>query len=219
MSVKLVGWTSAEGQSLDEFVAYVARVSNPGNQHNADTAARLLSYLIRNQHWSPFEMASICVEINTTRDIARQILRHRSFSFQEFSQRYAATTLLTPMAESLREARMQDGKNRQNSLSTEDAELHADWLAKQREVRQAAAKAYIWALEKGIAKEVARALLPEGLTSSRLYMSGTLRSWIHYVELRTQPETQKEHRQIAQACAETISEVFPLIKQFVWGEE
>lgn len=219
MNVSLLSWTRALSgrveMGLEEYVAMVARVSNPGNQHNNDTASRLIDYLIDHEHWSPFEMANVCLEINTTRDIARQILRHRSFSFQEFSQRYAATTLLTPITEPVREARMQDAKNRQNSVETDDAELNAEWLARQREARQAAAKAYIWALERGIAKEVARAVLPEGLTSSRLYMNGTLRSWIHYVHLRTQPDTQKEHREIAAQCAEVIAKVFPKIKEFV----
>lgn len=216
MSVKLVSWTQdMSGRSLEEYVAYVARVSNPGNQSNHETSSRLIDYLIDHEHWSPFEMASICLEITTTRDIARQILRHRSFSFQEFSQRYAATTLLTPITEPLREARMQDRANRQNSLPVASDELKAEWLAQQRQARQAAARAYVWALEQGIAKEVARAVLPEGLTTSRLYMHGTVRSWIHYIALRTKPETQKEHREIAVACAEAIAGVFGKIKEFV----
>ena len=214
--VELISWTQdMSGRSLEEYIAYVARVSNPGNQVNAENSVRLIDYLIDHEHWSPFEMASICLSVTTTRDIARQMLRHRSFSFQEVSQRYAATTLLTPMAEPVREARMQDRANRQNSLPVASEELAAEWLAQQRQARQAAAKAYVWALEQGIAKEVARAVLPEGLTTSRLYMSGTVRSWIHYIALRTKPETQKEHREIAVECAKAIAKVFPKIEEFV----
>ena len=193
--------------SVKEFVAYVARVSNPSNQANHLTAGKLLKYLAKHQHWSPFEMASIVMEIETTRDIARQILRHRSFSFQEFSQRYADPT--TDLGFENREARLQDMKNRQNSIDVEDDELQNMWRIHQQVVTNAAQNAYRWAMENGIAKEQARAVLPEGNTISRLYMSGSLRSWIHYCVLRMGPETQKEHREIAQACCDEILSVFP----------
>ena len=208
MKAKLFSHTQdAEGRSLMEQVAYVARVSNPANQANNDTADRLISYLIKHHHWSPFEMVSACLEIQTTRDIARQMLRHRSFTFQEFSQRYAEAT----EAPVYREARMQDMTNRQNSTDTADEGLQIQWAREQRAVHAAAGRAYAWALGRGIAKEVARAVLPEGITQSRLYMSGTLRSWIHYIQLRTGPETQREHRAVALACAEALAGVFPMI--------
>lgn len=192
----------------DELVAYMARVSNPENQDNPDSA-RLISYLIKHKHWSPFEMVGACVEINTTRDIARQILRHRSFHFQEFSQRYADASLLGDMVE--RECRMQDTKNRQNSLECVDDLDAIAWSAEQREVWDTAKHYYEIALANGIAKEQARALLPEGLTPSRMYMHGTLRDWIHYIEVRTDPSTQKEHRLIAQAIADVLRAEFPAV--------
>ena len=196
-----------EAMSVNEFIAYVARVSNPGNQMNAETAPKLLKYLAKNAHWSPFEMVSICMEIDTTRDIARQILRHRSFSFQEFSQRYADPT--KDLGFVWREARMQDLKNRQNSIETEDGQLQQDWADKQDQLLDMTKECYNWAIEKGIAKEQARAVLPEGLTQSRMYMNGTLRSWIHYCELRMENGTQKEHREIATMAWEEIIKIFP----------
>lgn len=192
----------------DELVAYMARVSNPENQDNPDSA-RLISYLIRHKHWSPFEMVSACVEINTTRDIARQILRHRAFHFQEFSQRYADASLLGDMVE--RECRLQDVKNRQNSIECFDGVLSNNWNAMQYRVWHRAVVSYKAALDDGIAKEQARALLPEGLTPSRMYMHGTLRDWIHYIEVRTDPSTQKEHRLIAQAIADVLRVEFPAV--------
>lgn len=206
MSVKLIAYTQPvieEITNLTEFIAYVARVSNPDNQLNTETSGRLLKYLVKHSHWSPFEMASATMEIRTTRDIARQILRHRSFSFQEFSQRYAvAQNFVT------REARLQDTKNRQNSIENTDSMLNAEWNFRQNESINITRKNYAWALANGIAKEQARALLPEGLTESVIYMAGTLRSWIHYIELRSGPETQKEHREIAVACEKELSRVF-----------
>ena len=188
----------------EHFLAYVARVSNPANQNNQQTADRLIRYLISHKHWSPFEMVQVVIEINTTRDIGRQILRHRSFAFQEFSQRYAiATQFLT------REARLQDNKNRQNSISTSDIKLRKRWEFTQRCIQWASQKAYSWALKKGIAKEQARAVLPEGMTVTRMYMSGTLRSWIHYCQLRCANGTQLEHMQVAQAAWAAIGEYFP----------
>jgi thymidylate synthase (FAD) len=184
--------------TVDEFVAYVARVSNPGNQTNTLTAAKLLKYLAKHKHWSPFEMVHIVMEINTTRDIARQILRHRSFTFQEFSQRYADAT--RSLGFSHREARLQDTKNRQNSIEVDDVELDRQWKAKQANIINYVSRAYDWAIENGIAKEQARAVLPEGLTNSRMYMTGSLRSWIHYCQLRAANGTQKEHREIAIDC-------------------
>ena len=193
--------------SIDEFIAYVARVSNPSNQMNSETAPKLLRYLAKHKHWSPFEMVSICMEIETTRDIARQILRHRSFSFQEFSQRYADPT--KDLGFVIREARLQDEKNRQNSVETDNGQLHQDWADYQSTVLDEARIAYVWAIQNGIAKEQARAVLPEGLTQSRMYMNGTLRSWIHYCELRMGIETQKEHREIATMAWEEITKIFP----------
>lgn len=192
-----------------DLLAYCARVSNPANQANTETAPRLLTYLVRNRHWSPFEMASMTVEITTTRDIARQILRHRSFSFQEFSQRYAAVQA-PPV---LREARMQDVKNRQASNETEDIELQEWWAAAQEHAAEVASFHYEDALKRGIAKEVARAVLPEGLTESVLYMAGTIRSWIHYCQLRTEAGTQKEHREVALACQGVLLEQFPALQE------
>lgn len=189
----------------DGLVAYVARVSNPDNQMNFATGPKLLKYLVENKHWSPFEMVHATMEIETTRDIARQILRHRSFSFQEFSQRYAVAEDTTVE----REARLQDKANRQNSISTSDVELHEYWRMAQYQVAQAARNVYEDALRRGIAKEVARAVLPEGLTVTRLYMAGSLRSWVHYIQLRTEAGTQKEHRQVAQACLEELRKAFP----------
>jgi thymidylate synthase (FAD) len=203
-----------EGLSdIQELVAYCARVSNPSNQFNAGTSAKLIKYLIAHQHWSPLEMVSVCLEITTTRDIARQMLRHRSFSFQEFSQRYADPT--KDLSFILRDARLQDTSNRQNSIETDDALLQRRWMEKQKFVIDAAKDAYSWAIEHGIAKEQARAVLPEGNTVSRLYMNGTLRSWIHYIQLRAANGTQKEHMEIAKACAHVIAEIFPLTTEFV----
>lgn len=197
--------------NAQELVAYCARVSNPSNQLNTETSEKLIRYLIKHQHWSPLEMVSACLEIEVTRDIARQILRHRSFSFQEFSQRYAVADL----GFEFKEARLQDTTNRQNSLETNDAGLQHNWETQQDYVIAAAQKTYRWALEKGIAKEQARAVLPEGLTVSRLYMQGTLRSWLHYIELRSGPETQKEHRAVAVACAQALESIFPMITEFL----
>jgi thymidylate synthase (FAD) len=199
-----------DGSSVDEFIAYVARVSNPSNQNNKETAPKLLRYLAKHKHWSPFEMVSICMEIETTRDIARQILRHRSFSFQEFSQRYADPTNDLGFVE--REARLQDQKNRQNSIETDDTALQQQWESYQRDVIRKVTGAYQWAAENGIAKEQARAVLPEGLTVSRMYMNGTLRSWIHYCQLRMGVETQKEHREVATDAWYQITAQFPSLK-------
>jgi thymidylate synthase (FAD) len=199
-----------------DLVAYCARVSNPSNQSNTETSEKLINYLIKWKHWSPFEMINVCLEIETTRDIARQILRHRSFTFQEFSQRYA-----DPVKElefETREARLQDTKNRQNSIETEDDVLQDMWTSMQEKVIAEATMAYKWAITKGIAKEVARAVLPEGLTTSRMYVNGTLRSWIHYIDIRSDKATQKEHRIIALECAKVISEIFPLINNFSHNE-
>ena len=206
-SVSIISYTNGEKANLQELVAYTARVSNPDNQDNAETADKLLKYLIKHKHWSPFEMVNICLEIKTTRDIARQILRHRSFSFQEFSQRYAVAQDFT-----LREARMQDYKNRQNSIENADMDLQKTWERKQQGVIDEAKLAYQWALDKGIAKEQARAVLPEGNTMSTLYVNGTLRSWIHYIELRKDAGTQKEHRVVAEKCLEQIVRIVPLLQ-------
>ena len=196
-----------------ELVAYCARVSNPANQFNTETSEKLIRYLVRHQHWSPLEMVSACCEITTTRDIARQILRHRSFSFQEFSQRYADPTQELDFV--LREARLQDLANRQNSIDTQDNLLQIEWERAQKRVLFAVRDAYAWAIKNGIAKEQARAVLPEGLTESRLYMNGTLRSWIHFIELRSANGTQREHQEVARACAQVISNVFPMAGEFV----
>jgi thymidylate synthase (FAD) len=217
MEVNLVSYSQTDGNFLIdsanvmELIAFCARVSNPENQMNKDTSERLLKYLIKHKHWSPFEMVSACLEIKTTRDIARQILRHRSFSFQEFSQRYAVA-----QGYEKREPRMQDKSNRQNSLDTDVDEIHLEWDSLQDEVISVCNSNYNRALEMGIAKEQARALLPEGLTKSTMYVNGTLRSWIHFIELRRGVETQKEHRLIALACAEIINKVFP---QQVWHKD
>ena len=203
-----------------ELIAYCARVSNPSNQFNTETSEKLIRYLVRHQHWSPLEMVSACCEITTTRDIARQILRHRSFSFQEFSQRYADPTAELDDAFVLREARFQDTKNRQNSvdldMNDEQQRLLAyEWERAQKRVLYAVKKEYKWAIDNGIAKEQARAVLPEGLTVSRMYMNGTLRSWIHFIELRSANGTQKEHQEVARACAEVISKIFPMTNDLV----
>jgi thymidylate synthase (FAD) len=212
MNVKLVSYTKdVENRNLLEQIAYVARVSNPANQNNNDNAEKLVRYLIKHQHWSPLEMVNVCLEIETTRDIARQILRHRSFSFQEFSQRYAVADL----GFEYKEARLQDIKNRQNSIKTNDEQLNEVWLKFQKDVVLEASKTYQWAINNGIAKEQARAVLPEGVTVSRLYMNGTLRSWVHYIQLRSANGTQKEHQDIALACAEEIEKIFPMIKEFI----
>ena len=200
------------GTDIQELIAYTARVSNPSNQDNTETSERLLRYLIREKHWSPFEMVSACLEVNTTRDIARQLLRHRSFSFQEFSQRYADPTQDLNFV--MRHARLQDTKNRQNSLDVNDPDLQLEWYKQQAEVTNAAKKSYEWAIENGIAKEQARAVLPEGIMESRLYVNGTIRSWIHYVDLRSGHGTQKEHIELARACANALEPVFPMIKEF-----
>ncbi len=201
------GFDSCE--SVQDLVAVCARVSNPSNQFNTDTSERLLNYLMKHKHWSPFEMVSVCMEIETTRDIARQILRHRSFSFQEFSQRYADP--VKELSFVTREARIQDIKNRQNSLETIDLPLKAEWEKKQLELIELAKETYNWAVSNGIAKEQARAVLPKGNTVSKLYVNGTLRSWIHYIELRASNGTQKEHSEIAKACAQVISKIAPII--------
>ena len=218
MKVELVSYSKPSDElfdkgiiNLQELVAYCARVSNPGNQYNTETSEKLIRYLIKNSHWSPMEMASVCLSIETTRDIARQILRHRSFSFQEFSQRYAVADLGVV----LKEARLQDTKNRQNSFETDDKELATRWEIKQQRIADLSSDVYDWAIKHGIAKEQARAVLPEGLTVSRLYMNGTLRSWLHYIELRSGPETQKEHREIAVACAKTLESIFPMASEFI----
>jgi thymidylate synthase (FAD) len=196
-----------------ELIAYCARVSNPSNQLNTETSEKLIRYLIKHQHWSPLEMVSACIEISTTRDIARQILRHRSFSFQEFSQRYADPT--RDLSFVLREARLQDTKNRQNSIATDDTELQAWWDAKQKFIIEHSSLIYQEAIERGIAKEQARAVLPEGLTESRLYMNGTLRSWIHFIELRSANGTQLEHQEVALACAKVIADIFPMTLELI----
>ena len=234
MNVKLISYSqqAIDADKQDEFefdlpnlqdlVAYCARVSNPSNQANSETSERLIKYLIKHKHWSPLEMVSACIEVETTRDIARQLLRHRSFSFQEFSQRYADPTAELDDAFVLREARLQDTKNRQNSveldMSDEKQRLLAyEWERSQNRVLYAVKKEYEWAIKNGIAKEQARAVLPEGLTVSRLYVNGTLRSWIHYIDLRDGNGTQKEHAEIARACAEVIAKVFPIIKSIREG--
>lgn len=227
MDVKLVSYSQPTAEfaakGIDdalELVAYCARVSNPANQFNTETSDRLIRYLIRHQHWSPLEMVSACMEIVTTRDIARQILRHRSFSFQEFSQRYADPTAELESAFVLRDARFQDTKNRQNSVEfdMEDEQqrlLSYEWERAQKRVLHVVKQEYEWAIKNGIAKEQARAVLPEGLTVSRMYMNGTIRSWIHYIDLRKENGTQKEHMQIARACAEVISKIFPMASDMI----
>jgi thymidylate synthase (FAD) len=213
--VKLVAVTKPVIEGLntaEDFVAYAARVSNPANQHNTETSGRLLKYLLKHKHWSPFEMAHAVMEINTTRDIARQILRHRSFAFQEFSQRYANATDLGFVT---REARLQDTKNRQASIDTNDSYLKYQWQEVQDNLLEVVKASYEWALESGIAKEQARAVLPEGLTKSRLYMSGTLRSWIHFCQVRCDMSTQKEHREVAEKVLEILRKEFPSISELV----
>src|SRR6056300_1722321 len=217
-NVKLISHSHApkelELDNCQDLIAYCARVSNPSNQMNSETSEKLIKYLIKHALWSPLEMVSACLEINTTRDIAHQIVRHRSFSFQEFSQRYADPAEFGDQFV-IRDARLQDDKNRQNSIETDDLQLHAQWENQQRDVIDAAKKAYEWAIDNGIAKEQARAVLPEGNTKTRLYMNGTLRSWIHYIELRGANGTQKEHMEIAHACAKVIAEIFPLAEELV----
>jgi len=218
--VKLAGFTRAvEGGSvtnnLVDLVAYYARVSNPTSQISALNNEKLIKYLIKHKHWSPFEMVNICLDIVTTRDISHQIIRHRTFSFQEFSQRYSATEVVNE----IRETRLQDTTNRQNSLPNGNEVLDKWWIGQQSDVMDTAYKLYDSALKKGIAKEQARVILPEGLTRTRLYMNGSLRSWIHYIELRTDPATQKEHRIVAHQCAEAIEVIFPMIVNFKWEEE
>jgi len=216
MKVELISYSQPDVyfvENMTELVAFCARVSNPSNQNNKETSEKLIRYLIKHQHWSPLEMVSMCLEIETTRDIARQMLRHRSFSFQEFSQRYADPTQDLDFV--IREARLQDTKNRQNSIVIDDPNLQYEWDRKQLKLIELAKETYSWAVDRGIAKEQARAVLPEGNTVSRLYMNGTLRSWIHYIQLRSANGTQKEHMQIAQKCAEVIAKVFPMAKEFV----
>jgi thymidylate synthase (FAD) len=224
MNVKLVSYSQPTGEYRDqgiedaqELIAYCARVSNPSNQFNTETSEKLIRYLVKHKHWSPLEMVSACLEITTTRDIARQILRHRSFSFQEFSQRYADP--VKELSFVRRDARLQDTKNRQNSIDLDlsdpdQRELARGWREQQDAVVRAARDAYTWAIHNGIAKEQARAVLPEGLTESRLYMNGTLRSWVHFIELRSANGTQLEHQDVAKACAEVIANVFPMVKEF-----
>ena len=213
MKVELISYSQPpdKNHSLQDMIAYCARVSNPANQSNTETNDKLIRYLIKNFHWSPFEMVNICIEIETTRDIARQILRHRSFSFQEFSQRYA----IADLGFEHKEARIQDKKNRQNSIETEDLHLEEEWENIQDRVAEIAQVSYNWAIQNGIAKEQARAVLPEGMTKSRMYMNGTLRSWIHYIQLRSGNGTQKEHREVAIACAKSIGSIFPMINEFL----
>jgi len=225
MNVKLLSYSQPTEEfasmgvdDAQELIAYCARVSNPANQLNTDTSEKLIRYLIKHSHWSPLEMVSACIEIETTRDIARQILRHRSFSFQEFSQRYADPTKDLSFVH--REARYQDTKNRQNSVELdladpEQRELNNMWIEKQQAVIRAASDAYSWAVTNGIAKEQARAVLPEGNTVSRLYMNGTLRSWVHFIELRSANGTQKEHQEVAKACAQVIAKIFPIAETLV----
>ena len=220
MKVKLISFSKPSREiyeqglyDVQELIAFCARVSNPANQFNAGTSEKLIKYLVKNQHWSPLEMVSACVEIETTRDIARQILRHRSFSFQEFSQRYADPTKDFEFV--YRDARLQDPSNRQNSIKNDNLAVQAWWQERQKRVIEEAKEAYEWAISYGIAKEQARAVLPEGLTVSRLYMNGTLRSWIHYIQLRSANGTQQEHIDIAKLCATVITEIFPLTATFV----
>ena len=211
MTIKMI---ATSHDNLIEEVAMMARVSNPSNQHNTETSEKLVKYLIKHKHWSPFEMVSLTLEINTTRDIAHQIVRHRSFAFQEFSQRYADPAAMGYPFE-IRETRLQDEKNRHNSVETDDILLNQHWIQQQKRVTDIANYAYKWAIENGIAKEQARTVLPEGLTKTRLYMAGTLRSWIHYIDVRSTPGTQKEHMDIARECAYVINPIFPMIKDFV----
>lgn len=226
MRVKLISYTKScdneSETSIQDLIAYCARVSNPANQNNTETNEKLIRYLINNHHWSPLEMVSVCIEIESTRDIIRQILRHRSFSFQEFSQRYA----IADLGFECKEARMQDTKNRQNSIplidddtdnatKNKNAELKLEWQTQQNNIIQLTQNTYKWAIEHGIAKEQARAVLPEGMTMSKIYMNGTLRSWLHYIQLRSGNGTQKEHQEVAIACANAIESIFPMIKEFI----
>ena len=221
MNVKLISYSKASEfetyedgglLNLQDLIAFCARVSNPSNQMNKETSEKLIKYLIKHKHWSPLEMVSACLEINTTRDIAHQIVRHRSFSFQEFSQRYANPQDME-QAFTYREPRLQDTKNRQNSIEVHDQQLEMDWGHMQKEVIKMSKEAYDWAIKNGIAKEQARVVLPEGLTKTKLYMNGTLRSWVHYIELRGANGTQKEHMEIAHECAKVIAKIFPLMKE------
>ena len=225
MSVRLISYSKAseyetypDGQPLNcqDLVAYCARVSNPANQMNTETSEKLIKYLIKHAHWSPLEMVSACLEIKTTRDIAHQIVRHRSFSFQEFSQRYADPEAQGDMFE-YSEARLQDPKNRQNSIEVDDKKLQQEWEWAQMRIAHLAKKEYDWAIKKGIAKEQARKVLPEGLTKTTLYMNGTLRSWIHYIDLRGANGTQKEHMEIARLCAEVIAKIFPMTNELTYS--
>ena len=224
MNVRLIGYTQPVKDAIiglddvQDLIAYCAKVSNPSGQMNMETADRLLNYLIKHKHWSPFEMASATMEVETTRDIARQFLRHRSFSFQEFSQRYADPSAMDTTFV-LREARLQDTKNRQNSISVEDERLSAEWRMRQQDLIDKAQEHYNWAISNGIAKEQARCILPEGNTVSRLYANGTIRSWIHYIELRSGNGTQKEHMELARAIAVAITDIFPMTTQFVEQQE
>ena len=218
MNVRLISYSqTAEnlhvGEDIQELIAYCARVSNPSNQNNEETSAKLLRYLAKHKHWSPFEMVSACLEIETTRDIGRQLLRHRSFSFQEFSQRYADPTQDLLFVK--RGARLQDPKNRQNSIDAAPLPIQDMWDMKQQEVIAKAKEAYQWAIDNGIAKEQARSVLPEGNTMSRMYVNGTLRSWIHFIELRSANGTQREHQDIALQCAKAITQIFPMAKDFI----
>ncbi len=220
MDVRLVSYSQPTSEFADmgiddaqELIAYCARVSNPSNQFNTETSEKLIRYLVKHAHWSPLEMVSACVEITTTRDIARQILRHRSFSFQEFSQRYADPT--KDLSFVVREARLQDPKNRQNSVETDDQRLQREWELRQNNVITEARMAYQWAIDNGIAKEQARVVLPEGLIESKLYMNGTLRSWVHFIELRSGNGTQKEHQLVALACAKAIAAIFPMTESLI----
>ena len=220
MKVKLISYSKPSEEmvqdgleNVQDLIAFSARVSNPSNQYNTETAEKLIRYLIKYKHWSPLEMTSACLEIETTRDIARQILRHRSFSFQEFSQRYADPTKDLDFV--TREARLQDTVNRQNSVETEDSELKRLWQEKQLQLISNVRETYNWAINNGIAKEQARAVLPEGLTTSRMYMNGTLRSWIHFIEIRSGNGTQKEHMEVARQCACAIAAIFPMVSEFV----
>ena len=220
MKAKLISYSKPADEMIEDglenvqdLIAFCARVSNPSNQLNMETAEKLIKYLIKHAHWSPLEMVSVCMEIETTRDIARQILRHRSFSFQEFSQRYADPT--KDLSFVTREARLQDNVNRQNSVETDDARLKMEWELWQKDVISLSSRAYKWAIENGIAKEQARAVLPEGLTTSRMYMNGTLRSWIHFIDVRSGNGTQKEHMEVARECACAIAAIFPMVGDFV----
>jgi len=219
MKVKLISYTTPTKEMIEngveditDLIAFCARVSNPNNQLNKDTYEKLVNYLVKNKHWSPFELVNVCLEVETTRDIARQFLRHRSFSFNEYSQRYADPT--QDLEFEIREARLQDTKNRQNSIEIEDPQLARWWFDEQRRLLWMIKQSYAEAIKKGIAKEQARAILPEGNTVSRMYVNGTLRSWVHYCELRSANGTQKEHMEIARACAKVIAEIFPLIEQY-----